>query len=1090
MNLNQKFLQRFQKLNAEQKQAVTTIYGPVMVVAGPGSGKTELLSMRVANILRETDVVASNILCLTFTDAATKNMQERLSKIIGVDAFSVGIFTFHSFCQYVLSHYQDYFYEYVDLDLACDVRKFEVISENLNLLSLDRNLRVMDLDGNYVFLSDIQRIITSLKKANLDPASFTKMLDGLESEFENLNQLISEFFAEIGTIRSIKQIDKVYPLREALSNLGGDISAFLTFELDLALAECDSESNTKAFTKFKNKYFAKDEHLNFVIKDSLKLDNLLDFSQIYNKYCEFFAKNGFRDFDDLILDLNKKLKTNPILRANLQETFQFVLVDEFQDTSDAQMELVNLIAQPLESDLESNLLVVGDDDQSIYKFQGANIKNILGFIAEYPDVQTVILDKNYRSNQSIVDLFSQVVGLSSTRLSSFYPSIQKDLKAANPNIETGDIKIVRAANVESEIQYVYQQILELSKTSELSEIAVLARNHADLRRLAEFLTSKGVAVAYESNMDVFSNEAVLLLCDMIVLLSELTKPTLKRVYDLLPKVLAHPAFGIPTQEIWSFSRACFASRKKWEDFDKLEEFPNIQHFMYWLKQLSTQSLSVSFRTIFDYLIGSKTIDVQENLFDTTVYQSPIKKYYLDLNSLDSFIALEALKKFAEALDTYYRSSNYDISQVVAYISFYQNSRLKLNYKLSLNDKNSVELMTAHGSKGLEFEHVIIFNTTHNNWGKTRSMSKLKLPTHLRLEPESDEIDDMIRLFFVALSRAKTSLFLTYAKQDLNQKDNLLLGFLSDVNIPTEDFKIDLEDQIEVAKSDLALDLPEEDFNKNAFIQPIVDDFVISISAILSFIDVCNSTPAQFLESYILRYPRSTSKQASYGNSMHAALNFVNLELKKNNKIPNLSDIFNSYQKELDRQPLTPLEHELYLEKGINNLRQYMQWHSAGFTKYDLSEYNMASANLYLNSFKVSGSLDRVFFDFDNKTVNVIDYKTGKPFVEFGKGSPSTKLKSFKYKLQLTFYKYLLENHPNYKTKYQFGSAYIHFLDAKTEQESVLEYTPSSSDMDFLLKIINAVTTKIKNLDFPDVSNYEKSYVGVRQFVDDLIAGVI
>ncbi len=779
-----------------------------------------------------------------------------------------------------------------------------------------------------------------------------------------------------------------------------------------------------------------------------------------------------------------------MLRANLQETFQFILVDEFQDTSDAQMELINLLAQPVQADLDSNLLVVGDDDQSIYKFQGANIKNILNFIAEYPTVETIILDKNYRSNQSIVDLFSKVVDLSGTRLSQFYPDIQKDLKAANPSIKTGDIHLVEASCLDSEMHYVAEQIKTLTKDDDFADIAVLARNHKDLIRLSEYLVSQQIPVAYESNMDVFNQDVICLLVDMIILISEFNKPTLKRVYELLPKVLGHPAFGIPTQELWSFSRACFRSRKKWEDFEKLDDFPNVKHYLYFLKQLSVQSLSVSFRTIFDYLIGSKTIDVKENLFDVTVYHSPIKSYYLDLNSLESFQSLEALKKFAEALDAYYRSNNYDISQVVNYIDFYQSSRLKLNFRLSLNDQNSVELMTAHGSKGLEFKHVIIFNTTHKNWGEARSMSKLKLPTHLRLEPDGDEIDDMVRLFFVALSRAKESLYLTYAKQGLNKKENLLLGFLSQVEIPTVKYEIDLPEKIQIAKTDLKLDVIETHFNRDAFIRPIVDDFVISISAILSFIDVCNSTPAQFLESYILRYPRSTSKQASYGNSMHAALNFVNIELKKNNKIPDLSEIFKAYEKELNRQPLTPLERELYLEKGRANLANYMQWHSDGFSKYDLSEYNMASANLYINSFKVSGSLDRVVFDFDDKSINVIDYKTGKPFDAFLKGSPSTKLKSFKYKLQLTFYRYLLEHHPNYKSKYKFGKSYLHFLDAKNDVESVLAYVPTENDMQFLLQIIEAVTSKIKNMEFPDVSEYEKSYFGVRQFVDDLISGKI
>ena len=1087
MNLNLNFDIRFQKLNDEQKQAVTTIYGPVMVVAGPGSGKTELLSMRVANILRQTDVQANNILCLTFTDAATKNMQERLSKIIGVKAFSVGIFTFHSFCQYVLNQYQDYFQEYADFDLACDVRKFEVLTNNLNNLSLDKNLRVRDMQGNYVFLNDVQRIITALKKANLDPDTFDEILDNLDSEYEILNNELSQFFSRVGVIRSIKALPELQSLLESIKSHSGEVFDFLGFELQTALASCEEQESTKPFTAFKNKYFAKDKNNNVVFKDSLKLENITSLAGIYKNYVSFFSNNGFRDFDDLILDLNKKLKEHKLLRLNLQETFQFILVDEFQDTSDAQMQLINLLAKPVELDLDPNLLVVGDDDQSIYKFQGANIKNILSFLAEYENVETIILNKNYRSNQKIVDTFSTVVKNSESRLSEFYPSIQKDLVAANSSVKMGDIHLVECMDEESEMHFITSKIKELSKTIPLSEIAVLARGHKDLRNLATYLSNNGIDVSYESNLNVFDLDIINLLSKMIILLSHFTKPTIKRVYDLLPEVLSHPAFNIPTFEIWNFSREAYSHRKKWEDLDiDAEKFPNIAKSMMFFKQLSVTSLSVSFRVVLDYLIGSKQFETQENLFDVLILKSPINDYFLQGSDLETYQNLEGLKAFVSAVEQYYSTANFDINQVVNYIEFYQNAHLKLNFKLSLSSRDSVNLLTAHGSKGLEFNTVLIFNTTHHNWGKVKSRAKLKLPSFLRLEPESDNNDDLVRLFFVALSRARESLFVTYPKLDHKRKENLLLGFLTDVDVDKINYKIDLDERIDVLKTGF-VEKVEQDFDSNFFLQPIVDKFVVSISAILSFVDIVNSTPQEFMKSYLLRYPRATSKQASYGNSIHAALNFITQHLKNNNKLPDLKLVFDRYKKELDKQPLTILEHTQYLEKGRVKLQNYLEWHSNSFSKYDLGEYNMNGANLYINEFKIAGSLDRVFFDFDKKQVSVIDYKTGKPFTEFGRGSDSTKLKSFKYKLQLTFYKYLLQNHPNYKAKYSFGSAYIHFLDAESLDESVLSYQPSENDMKFLLELIDAVLNKIKNLDFPNVDHYEKNYNGMRQFIDDLIA---
>ncbi|MBT6142886.1 ATP-dependent helicase [bacterium] len=1088
MNLNQIYTDRFQKLNQQQQEAVTTIYGPVMVVAGPGSGKTELLSMRVANILKETDLDASNILCLTFTDAACKNMQQRLSKIIGIDAFRVGIFTFHSFAQYVLNNYQDYFYDYVDKQLACDIRKFEVLSKNLNQLALDRNLRVLDLNGNFVFFNDIQRIITCLKKANIDSVNLSETILALREDFSQINQIVNAFFEANGSIRSLKALPQLQALLTDLQDLDSEVAQFLALELKNALNLCESENSTKYFTAFKNKFFAKDKDTKFVCKDSLKLDNLEDLAQVYQQYVEFFRQNGFRDFDDLILDLIDKIKRHPVLKANLQEIFQFILVDEFQDTSDAQMQLIKLLSNSSLPDFIPNLLVVGDDDQSIYKFQGANIKNILEFLSTYSTTKTIVLEKNYRSTQSIVDLFSHVIKSSDLRLESFYPQIQKSLQAANSTLQPGDMRLIEAKDPESELYCLLELIKKYAKQEDYSQIAVLARNHSDLRQISEFLISHNIPVSYQSSLDVFEQEVIVLVVKISKLLYHLSRPTLKRVYELLPEILGHPAFNIPTQQLWEFSREVFAKRSRWEKHMDLKKFPDVAYYMHFFKELSNVSQALPYRSVFDYIIGSKTFEERQNLFDTLVLKSPIKEYFLSQEDLESYQSLEALKSFIEAIEAYYATDNFDCLQALNYFEIYENSRLKLNFQFAIGNAQSCQLMTAHGAKGLEFETVIVFNSTQKRWGTAVNRAKLTLPKHLRLEPQPDDVDDLVRLFFVALSRAKNNLVITYAKKDLKNKDNLLLSFLHESGLDSEDFEIGLKTRVHSLQASLLNpeSVKDENFDKNAFLRPIVDNFAVSISAILSFIDIVNSTPTEFLNSYMLRYPRSTSKQASYGNAMHAALNHLSKSLKTSQKPLTLEDLIKFYGSQLAKAPLSTLEYNQYLQKGSSNLTNYYNWHAQDFSQYDLAEYNMSSSNLYIEGFKISGSLDRVVFDFDKKRISVIDYKTGKPFDAFDKGSLSSKLKSFKYKLQLTFYKYLLQNHPNYKKKYQFDSAYLHFLDAETKEQSILEYQPSDRDMEFLLQIISAVLKKIKNLDFPDVSAYEKTYYGMREFIEDLI----
>ena len=218
MNL---FEERYQKLNEAQRKAVDTIDGPVMVVAGPGSGKTELLSMRAANILRQTDVLPSSILCLTFTDSAAKNMRKRLATIIGDIAYDVAIHTFHSFGAEVIARNPAYFYDGANYKPADELTQIQILEQVFVEMPLDNPLNKKHPAQGYTFMRDLRRLISDLKKGGLDPADFKKVIAGNAEFLEKANTVVSDF-VENNMIRSKKSLELVAGLLAALQDLDGE----------------------------------------------------------------------------------------------------------------------------------------------------------------------------------------------------------------------------------------------------------------------------------------------------------------------------------------------------------------------------------------------------------------------------------------------------------------------------------------------------------------------------------------------------------------------------------------------------------------------------------------------------------------------------------------------------------------------------------------------------------------------------------------------------------------------------------------------------------------------------------------------------
>jgi len=429
------FDQEIARLNPEQSTAVHTLDGPVLVVAGPGSGKTQILSLRVANILRQTDTNTASILCLTFTDAAAVNMKERLRSIIGLEAHTVAVHTYHSFATEVMNQYPEYFFAGIEYQPADPLTKLSVLQSVLEALPLTNPLRSFHPDHGWTYITEIESRIGELKKAGLTAQEYRDVLTQNE---EFLGSTGAELEAVMNAHTKIN-LSMLPELTDILSNITPDtvtgiadfdsLAAVIQQSFAEALQQIEELGGKKTtpLTAWKNHWFVKNAHKKLELKDSRNQDKLRALAEVYQQFQTAMHQEKLFDFDDMIVDVTEALKQEPELRFALQERYQYFLVDEFQDTSGAQNELLDMLIQSEVTD-SPNIMVVGDDDQSIYKFQGASLQNILHFTSKYPQATVVNMTKNYRSKQPILDYAMQVIAGAGQRLAGL-PGIQKNLES-------------------------------------------------------------------------------------------------------------------------------------------------------------------------------------------------------------------------------------------------------------------------------------------------------------------------------------------------------------------------------------------------------------------------------------------------------------------------------------------------------------------------------------------------------------------------------------------------------------------------------------------------------------------------------------
>ena len=604
------------KLNERQKEAVLATEGPVLVLAGAGSGKTTVLVNRIAYMISEKHIRPWNILAITFTNKAAREMKDRIERLLGDTAKDMWIGTFHSVCVRILR--------------SC-----------IDLLGYSRDFVIYDTADTKTVMKEC------LRELDIDEKSFP--------------------------VRNVLSI---------ISNAKNDLMDAATFE----------------------NVYKSDYRMSIIAK-------------IYYRYQTKLRKNNAVDFDDIILNTVKILSENPDVLSKYQDKFQYILVDEYQDTNNSQYLLINLLAQA-----NRNLCVVGDDDQSIYKFRGANIGNILNFEDDYSDVQKITLDQNYRSTQNILDAANSVISNNKGRMG-------KSLWTSNG--DGNKVFVYTGTNEYDEARYIARQIKKhFDEQGSFSDCAILYRTNAQSRVIEEMLMRESVPYKVLSGLRFYDRKEIK---DIIAYLRVVYNPN----DDVsLARIINEPKRKIGNATLEKARN--IAREKETSLYDVISHADDYPEFKTAIKKL------LSFSEIIQSLIKLKDTVTIEDLTGRILNDTGYMPALVMEDTTESKTRIENLGEFISVITEF--EKNEETGNTLG--EFLENISLVSDIDGYDENEDSAVLMTIHSAKGLEFPIVFLSGLEEGLFPGMRSMES------------DDDIEEERRLCYVAITRAKEQLYIT------------------------------------------------------------------------------------------------------------------------------------------------------------------------------------------------------------------------------------------------------------------------------------------------------------------------------------------
>lgn len=1068
-----KYEDEYKLLNKRQKEAVEAVEGPVLVVAGPGTGKTQLLSMRVANIMKQTDTDAASILCLTFTNKAATNMRERLNQLVGPASRYVVVRTFHSFAAELMNNYPDYFWSGARLSVAPDAVQLEIIQGILASLPLDNPL-ASTFAGAFTALSDVQTGLKLAKEAGLTPDELREIINDNNGYIDKIESKLVDILSPPLNAKSLDslsvKIDRLPEQKLPVGSLLLPMSRVIKEGLEHALKEDAGTAKTTNTGKWKKAWVQTVDGQKSMNDERKRNAWWLALAEIYEAYREQLHNRGYYDYSDMLIEVLQQLEQKPEMRADVQERFLYVLIDEFQDTNAAQLRLAHLVSDHYAANDRPNLMAVGDDDQSIFAFNGAELNNSLNFRRSYPDTKLIVLEDNYRSSQTVLDSAKTIIEQAEDRLVKREKDITKELVAQNAP---------KAKSHVGHISYPTRQHQQLAIAKRIKEewgqgkgdrtIAVLARQHDSLKQLAGILLRDNLPVRYEQQSNVLKHEAVEVICLMATLAVDIAGGNKSSVNASLARLIRHPMWQISPKTLWKLAISNYSS-PDWLDSllshdDK--DLNNVGNWLVWLaRSAESQPLTVSL----EYALG---------LTEGEYLLSPFKDYYLKKQPLTSeyletLSAVELLRNLAQE---FAGQTEANLADFVRFVELnLSTNRVIADESWFMSSDKAVQLLTIHKAKGLEFDSVYVIDATEKMW-QPRAGRK-KSPANLQLQAYGENYDDYVRLLYVAASRAKSALTFTSFKFSDTGEEILPTPLLS--AIPVESIEEPAQEPIDVLEGDIRWPRLKTNDEK-ALLSDRIEKLSLSPTSFIEFLDVAEAGPDSFFERQLLKLPRVRDAKGSYGTAIHAALETAQRLI--NTTGLEFGTVLDRFEAALTEEHLAPLEFERYCNLGEGLLKRLLQEKRLILEKGGLPEQMLRDVTV--GKARVGGKIDRL--DKREGSLLISDYKTGKPLTSFETKDKTKAVKAWRHKTQLLFYMLMAQNSSRYKGASQVEAQML-YVEADRLSDTSLVIKAEKDELVRLEALIQAVWAKVTGLQFPDTSKYPKDIEGIRQFEQDLIDG--
>ncbi|MCG7420670.1 DNA helicase PcrA [Macrococcus epidermidis] len=604
-------------MNEEQQNAVKTTEGPLLIMAGAGSGKTRVLTHRIAYLIDEKDVSPYKILAITFTNKAAKEMKERVKNIIGDASDVIWISTFHSMC-------------------------VRILRRDIDRIGIERNFTILDPTDQRSVVKDI------LKKENIDPKKYDPRM----------------FVGEISNLKNeLKTPD-------------------------------DAQADANDFMS-------------------------VMVAKVYKQYQEKLLKNHALDFDDLIMMTLKLFERVPDVLDYYQNKFQYIHVDEYQDTNRAQYMLVKMLA-----DKFKNLCVVGDSDQSIYGWRGADIYNILSFEKDYKDAKTIFLERNYRSTKNILFAANEVIKNNTER---------KPKALWTDNDHGSKINYYKAQSERSEAEYIVSEILKKKREGyALKDMAILYRTNAQSRVLEETLMKSNVNYTMVGGTKFYDRKEIKDILSYLRLIANSNE-------DIsFTRIINTPKRGIGPSALDKI--IAYAENNGLSYFDALAEVDFIG-----LPKKTTEKL-VQFYNMLDNIMKQQEFLSVSELAEEVLEQTGYMRMLEAENTLESQSRIENIQEFMSVPKDYEKETPDEEQSLINFLTDLQLVADVDNADLEAG----ITLMTMHSAKGLEFKVVFIAGLEETIFPHSRSLNS------------DSEMEEERRLMYVAITRAEEHLYLTHA----------------------------------------------------------------------------------------------------------------------------------------------------------------------------------------------------------------------------------------------------------------------------------------------------------------------------------------